>query len=86
MLRLNEITQLKKNLENKKEILYFFDNRLDWEEKAAANEKLFEELQLHKKEVETTEKEYAAQLFENYHKIAQGKFKPKFATPIKAKI
>lgn len=85
-MRLEEIVQLKKKLENDKEILFFFDNRVDWEERAAANEKLFEELQLHKKEVEVTEKEYAQQLYELKYRVAQGKFKPKFAEPIKAKV
>lgn len=85
-LRFNEIMEIKTKLEEEKEILHFFENRLDWEERAAANEKLFEELKLHKKEGEATEKEYAAQLFEHAHKIAQGKFKPKFAEPIKAKV
>lgn len=55
-------------------MLFFFENRIQWENEAAEKDKLFADLQLDKKEEAQTEREYAENLFEMAREITQGTY------------
>lgn len=75
-LRLDEIRQRRTDLLDEKNLLFFFENRDEWENRSRENEKLFSELKLDEKALQESEKEYAENLFENARRISQGKYTP----------
>uniref|UniRef100_A0AC34FZI2 Uncharacterized protein n=1 Tax=Panagrolaimus sp. ES5 TaxID=591445 RepID=A0AC34FZI2_9BILA len=54
-----------------KEKLFYFENRVQWEDQAAEKDKLFEEFNLDKKDESITESEYAKTMFEKAFKPIQ---------------
>uniref|UniRef100_A0A7E4VGR9 Mitochondrial 28s ribosomal protein s27 n=1 Tax=Panagrellus redivivus TaxID=6233 RepID=A0A7E4VGR9_PANRE len=63
-LRIAEIKAEIAQHEARKEELFFFENRVRWEDKAAEQDKLFEEFNLNNKDETVTESEYAKEMFE----------------------
>uniref|UniRef100_A0AC34RGE6 Uncharacterized protein n=2 Tax=Panagrolaimus sp. JU765 TaxID=591449 RepID=A0AC34RGE6_9BILA len=75
-LRIDEIQNLIKQKLDEKELLFFFENRVNWENQADEKDKLFEEFNLHKKDETVTETEYSKTMFDkaleakHHHKAA----------------
>uniref|UniRef100_A0AC35THU1 Mitochondrial 28s ribosomal protein s27 n=1 Tax=Rhabditophanes sp. KR3021 TaxID=114890 RepID=A0AC35THU1_9BILA len=69
-LRLQEIQDIKKKLEDEKEVLFFFENRTQWEDQATEKKKLFEELKLNENNTKESE-DSTTQMFENARKIIE---------------
>lgn len=70
-LRIEEIKAELKKREEEKEVLFFFENRVNWEDQAAEKDKLFEEFNLHKKDETVTESEYAKTMFDKARQAKQ---------------
>ncbi|KAE9548742.1 hypothetical protein FO519_008045 [Halicephalobus sp. NKZ332] len=64
-LRIEEIKKELIQKEEEKEMLFFFENRVNWEDRAEEKDKLFEEFNLNKKDETVTESEYAKTMFDN---------------------
>lgn len=64
-LRIEEIKKELNQKEEEKEMLFFFENRVNWEDRAEEKEKLFEEFNLNKKDETVTESEYAKTMFDS---------------------
>jgi len=64
-LRIEEIKKELNQKEEEKEVLFFFENRVNWDDRAEEKDKLFEEFNLNKKDETVTESEYAKTMFDN---------------------
>jgi len=78
--RLESIVARQKELKHSKDILYFFENRLNWEDQANKKDALFKELTAHEKEETEIEEEYARNMFEHIKKIRYVQSQPKKPT------
>uniref|UniRef100_A0A914YJC1 Uncharacterized protein n=1 Tax=Panagrolaimus superbus TaxID=310955 RepID=A0A914YJC1_9BILA len=70
-LKIEEIKAEIQKMHEDKEKLFFFENRVNWEDRAAEKDKLFEEFNLDKKDESITEGEYAKTMFEKAFKPLQ---------------
>uniref|UniRef100_A0A914QBA2 C2H2-type domain-containing protein n=1 Tax=Panagrolaimus davidi TaxID=227884 RepID=A0A914QBA2_9BILA len=70
-LKIEEIKAEIQKKHEEKEKLFFFENRVNWEDRAAEKDKLFEEFNLDKKDESITESEYAKTMFEKALKPIQ---------------
>ncbi|VDK42295.1 unnamed protein product [Anisakis simplex] len=63
-LRIKEIKRQKAELEAKREMLYFFENRMKWEDQARRKDQIFNELKDQSAGSDSSEEQYSATLFE----------------------
>uniref|UniRef100_A0A915B3E8 tRNA-t(6)A37 methylthiotransferase n=1 Tax=Parascaris univalens TaxID=6257 RepID=A0A915B3E8_PARUN len=63
-LRLEEIQKQCEELEAKREMVYFFENRMKWEDQAKRKDEIFDELRERERDEELSEEEYSVSIFE----------------------
>ncbi|VDM40054.1 unnamed protein product [Toxocara canis] len=68
-LALEEIEKQKAELEAKREVVHFFENRMRWEDQAKRKDEIFDEIRERHADDDLTEEEYSVTIFE---KVRQG--------------